>query len=64
MIVFLIFYWLFAFLFLCGWLYRLDVGWANYIYAFVVAGLFFPFVLGYHFCSSSMKEESEDENRN
>ncbi len=61
MIAFIVFYWLFAYLFMCGWLHRVDAEWGYYILAFMVAGLFFPFVLGYNFCSTLIKIEKKYE---
>lgn len=48
MIYLLIFYWVFAALFMCGWLTSTKAGWGVYIASFIVGGLILPMLLGLH----------------
>lgn len=53
MTAFLIFYWLFSALFMCGWISQTPTpDWGMYVASFIVGGIVFPMLLGVHLSKS------------
>ena len=57
MTAFLIFYWLFSALFMCGWISRTPMNdWGMYVTSFLIGGIVFPMLLGLHLNKSLDKK--------
>ena len=57
MIAFLIFYWLFSALFMCGWISQTPTpDWRMYVASFLIGGIAFPMLLGLHLSKSLDKK--------